>query len=297
MSFLRMGVACAVIDEQEQILLSKRGDLGVWNLPSGRLDSHEYLADAAMREVREETGIEAQVMRPLGLYYYTGWQRLNVLYLAKPIGGTLLAKTYETRANEFFPAAHLPDNLLDKHAVQIALMHGEALHTVHTTPDTLRRLKRKFALRWVQNLLAGRPEPRYPRFVVQASLIIQNQNDAILTLPNHDGKCILPGITCSGDNAPWEQICKYVRDTYNIYELRQAHLRWLGLYENAPENRIEFIFATRLYIESPLTLKTLEWTPPESRHWWYGYKPYMAHLMQHPDNILTLHQLPEKDTL
>ncbi len=292
-----MGVACAVINEQEQVLLSQRGDLGVWNLPSGRLDSREHLANAAIREVREETGIEAQIVRPLGLYYYAGWQRLNVLFLAQPNGGTLRQKTYETRANQFFAAAHLPEKLLDKHAVQIALIHGESLHVVHTQAAEMRRLKRKFALRWVQNLLMGRPEPRYPRFVVQASLAIQNDQDAILTLPDNDGQRILPGITCTGTDAPWEQVSKYVRDTYDIYELRQAHLRWLGLYENASENRIEFIFATRLHIESALAEKALAWTPPDSTRWWYGYKPYIAHLAQSSNDVLMLHHLPEKDML
>jgi 8-oxo-dGTP pyrophosphatase MutT (NUDIX family) len=292
-----MGVACAVINEQEQILLSQRGDLGVWNLPSGRLDSHEHLADAAVREVREETGIDAQITRPLGLYYYAGWRRLNVLFLAQPIGGSLQQKTYETRANTFFAAAHLPEQLLDKHAIQIAFIHGEALHIVTTPLAEMRRLQRKFALRWISNLLRGRPEPRYPRFGVQASLIIQNTNDAILTVPDKTGKRIPPGITCSGSDAPWEQICKYVRDTYALYELRQAHLRWVGLYENAPQNRIEFIFATRVQVESALTEKSLAWTPADSPLWWYGYKPYVAHLMQSSNHVLTLHHLPEKDTL
>lgn len=295
MSFLRMGVACAVINEQEQILLSQRGDLGVWNLPSGRLDSHEYLADAAAREVQEETGIEVQIMRPLGLYYFAGWQRLNVLYLAHPTGGTLRQQTHETRANRFFSPAHLPNNLYDKHAVHTALMHGAALHLVTTTEHELRRMRRKFAWRWIRNLLTGHPEPRYPHFVVQASLLIQNDDDCILTIPDNAGKRILPGVECHGSEPPWEQICKYARDTYDLYELRQAHLRWIGLYENAPENRIEFIFMTHLHIDSALTLKYLEWTPPASHHWWQGYKSYVEHALHNPDAILTMHQLPEKD--
>ena len=57
MSFLRLGVQCVVIDDEERVLLSQRGDLNVWNLPGGRVDWRESLEAAAAREVREETGI------------------------------------------------------------------------------------------------------------------------------------------------------------------------------------------------------------------------------------------------
>ena len=46
---------------------------GVWALPKGRIDQGETAADTAVREVREETGVEGRVVEKLGdvRYVYT----------------------------------------------------------------------------------------------------------------------------------------------------------------------------------------------------------------------------------
>jgi 8-oxo-dGTP pyrophosphatase MutT (NUDIX family) len=47
----------------------------VWALPKGRIDAGESAAETAMREVREETGVEGKLVEKLGdvRYVYT-WQ-------------------------------------------------------------------------------------------------------------------------------------------------------------------------------------------------------------------------------
>ncbi|MDQ7036164.1 MAG: NUDIX domain-containing protein [Anaerolineae bacterium] len=99
---MRLGTRVAVINEKNEILLSKRGDFGTWALPGGRVDSGELIHESAAREVREETGLEVKIERAVGLYYQQGRSRTNVLYRAKPIGGELLSKTDETLANQYF---------------------------------------------------------------------------------------------------------------------------------------------------------------------------------------------------
>jgi 8-oxo-dGTP pyrophosphatase MutT (NUDIX family) len=64
------------------------------------LVSGEWLADAAIREVQEETGITAQIERPVNLYYWQGFQRLNILFAGWPLGGDLQARTDETLDNQ-----------------------------------------------------------------------------------------------------------------------------------------------------------------------------------------------------
>jgi 8-oxo-dGTP diphosphatase len=50
-----------------------RGKTGVWALPKGKIDPGESAAEAALREVREETGVEGRLVEKLGdvRYVYT----------------------------------------------------------------------------------------------------------------------------------------------------------------------------------------------------------------------------------
>lgn len=293
MSVLRLGTACAVFNPQRHVLLAQRADLGVWNLPSGRLDAHEVVTVAAAREVREETGIHAEQVKPLGLYYYPLWRRLNILCIAEAAGGVLQQRTRETRANGFFAPNALPHPLLDAPLVQDALTHEMRLVAIETPPDVARQMRRQLAWRWVKNLLMGRPEPRYPHFVIHASLMARDETDHVLSQPNIDGARILPGIECDGETPIWEQIRRYVRDQCELYELRHAQLHWIGLFQAVQSNRLEFIFTTRLHVTAPLMNSNLAWTLLGDRHWWPGYQPFLAHLASNQMNVLVITQQEE----
>ena len=57
-----VGVVCLRGDE---VLLIRRGTpprLGEWSLPGGRIEPGEKAIDAALRELREETGVEARIV-------------------------------------------------------------------------------------------------------------------------------------------------------------------------------------------------------------------------------------------
>ena len=49
----------AVLDSGGRVLLGRRADVGVWTLPGGIIDPGEQPADAAAREIFEETGVLA----------------------------------------------------------------------------------------------------------------------------------------------------------------------------------------------------------------------------------------------
>jgi 8-oxo-dGTP pyrophosphatase MutT (NUDIX family) len=74
---LTLGCSAVLLDESgENVLLTRRADNGQWCLPGGRVEPGESVAEACAREVREETGLQVQVVRLTGIY--SGRDRLVV---------------------------------------------------------------------------------------------------------------------------------------------------------------------------------------------------------------------------
>jgi 8-oxo-dGTP diphosphatase len=72
-----LGSAAVILDEQGRILLVKHsyGRLN-WELPGGRAEEGESIAATAVREVREETGLEVRAEALTGIYYQP-WQDMH----------------------------------------------------------------------------------------------------------------------------------------------------------------------------------------------------------------------------
>jgi ADP-ribose pyrophosphatase YjhB (NUDIX family) len=63
-------VACTVfvtVDE-DRVLLIRRTDNGLWALPGGAQDIGEYIAETAVRETKEEAGVDVEVTGLVGVY-------------------------------------------------------------------------------------------------------------------------------------------------------------------------------------------------------------------------------------
>ena len=66
---LRVGASALIFDEaRDRILMTQRSDNSRWCLPGGGMDPGESASETCIREVMEETGLQVQVTRLIGVY-------------------------------------------------------------------------------------------------------------------------------------------------------------------------------------------------------------------------------------
>ena len=90
-----VGVVCLKGDE---VLLIQRGTpprMGEWSLPGGRIEPGERAVDAALRELVEETGVEARILGLIdvvdGIFPEAGRHYVLIDYAAEWTGGEPVA--------------------------------------------------------------------------------------------------------------------------------------------------------------------------------------------------------------
>jgi 8-oxo-dGTP diphosphatase len=120
----RLAAYAVIVDEREQILLAlwNEGPVPKWTLPGGGVELHETVEEAAVRELREETGYDVQLGRLLGVdswvipteerLYPTDrpLKSVRVLFEGRVVGGEL---THEqdgtTDEARWIPLGDVPD--------------------------------------------------------------------------------------------------------------------------------------------------------------------------------------------
>jgi 8-oxo-dGTP diphosphatase len=131
--------AAIIRDEAGGVLLIRRGDGQGWSLPGGVLEPGERLAEALVREVEEETGLQVEPLRLVGVYsdpdvnhitYPNGDQihLVSATFECRILGGHLRADGEESLDVAYFPPQALPASLVPAHHVRIkdALSEREA---------------------------------------------------------------------------------------------------------------------------------------------------------------------------
>ncbi|MER5734343.1 NUDIX domain-containing protein [Streptomyces sp. NPDC002262] len=125
-------VTVVVRDGEGRLLLIHKTDNDLWALPGGGHDIGERIGDTAVREVREETGIEVEVDNIVGLYtdpdhvlaYDDGEvrQQFSICFRARPVGGSLRTSS-ESKEVRWVNPADLDD--LDIHpSMKLRIRHG-----------------------------------------------------------------------------------------------------------------------------------------------------------------------------
>jgi 8-oxo-dGTP diphosphatase len=132
-------VFVAVRDQHDRVLLVRRRDSGVWELPGGRVDVGECVVDAAVRETSEEAGVRVQVDGLVGVFSDPGHvvrsvsgevrQQFVVCVRARPVWGRPRPDLEET--------------------IDAAWFEPSAVDTLALEPG---------AERWIRRALADAPE-------------------------------------------------------------------------------------------------------------------------------------------
>lgn len=115
-----LGVGVVVGQGTDVLLVRSAGE--VWSIPYTSVGGEEQLEEAAVREVRRETGLEAKVVRLLGIYQFLAkspnngdFSEFDCFFLARPVGGSLKTATSDgVDEARFFSKGELSDLIARK---------------------------------------------------------------------------------------------------------------------------------------------------------------------------------------
>lgn len=130
------GVTCVVIRRQDasgaaldepEVLLVQRSDSGWWSAVSGILEPGDSPASGALREVQEETGVQARIVRVAGVsattpsVYPNGDQCrfVDIAFELEWLSGVPQVGDDESTKVAWFPANALPEPFVDSHRERI----------------------------------------------------------------------------------------------------------------------------------------------------------------------------------
>lgn len=123
--------------EGVEIALVRRWATNLVALPKGKVESGEALREAAVREVREETGLEAQIVHELGTVEYsfidTAGERVDKVvhfFLMTLTGGDLSLHDGEFDEAGWF---HLAE-------AQRLLTHQNQMHIIHRAAELIAKM-------------------------------------------------------------------------------------------------------------------------------------------------------------
>jgi ADP-ribose pyrophosphatase YjhB (NUDIX family) len=112
----KVAIGAVVGDDNGRLLLIQRADSGVWLYPTGWADIGYSASEVAVKEVREETGIRCEVIRPLAIIdgLRAGFSRIplySIVFHCRAVGGELAAHPQECLDVGWFHRNELPTPL------------------------------------------------------------------------------------------------------------------------------------------------------------------------------------------
>lgn len=102
----KVGSDAAIFDDEGRVLLVRRSDNGLYCLPCGWLGPNESPEEGAVRETKEETGLEVRVLQLVEVFSHRPGpiagphSSVSLLYLCEVVGGEI-APNHEAVAVEY----------------------------------------------------------------------------------------------------------------------------------------------------------------------------------------------------
>jgi 8-oxo-dGTP diphosphatase len=123
-------VAAVVRDEAGRVVLIRRGDGAGWSLPGGMMELGERLDQCLVREVQEETGLDVEPVRLIGVYSdpfvnhitYPNGDQIHIVsatFECRVVGGQLRPDGDESLEVAYFAPNALPETLVPAHHIRI----------------------------------------------------------------------------------------------------------------------------------------------------------------------------------
>lgn len=128
-----LGAQVMAIDQDRRVLLVRHGYRPGWHFPGGGVDRGESLVDAAVRELREETGVLA--VEPPELFgIYTNFaafpgDHVAVFHLARFERGPVPRPSAEIAEQGYFPIDALPAGTAPGTCARLAEWDGRRLRS------------------------------------------------------------------------------------------------------------------------------------------------------------------------
>jgi 8-oxo-dGTP diphosphatase len=103
----KVAVGTIIATDDDRIVLVRRAiepGYGKWVFPGGYVDKGEAVTAAAIREAKEEAGLDVRIDRLLNIYSYPGRPLVIIVYAATALGGELCTDEECLEARLFTPA-------------------------------------------------------------------------------------------------------------------------------------------------------------------------------------------------
>ena len=112
-----------IFNEKREVLLQRRGDSNKWGFPGGAIELGETPQMAAIREAKEETGLDVDENGLIGIYtdcnmeYSNGdmAQSICIAYKLNVIGGQMFCDKEETLELKYFSLDNMPEMFCKQH--------------------------------------------------------------------------------------------------------------------------------------------------------------------------------------